>query len=77
MSPDERRGLARSLLDNPLTEILLGELEASAINQCINAPFTDHETRAAFAAEARAIRSFRSKLNLSIQEAPATKGAPA
>jgi Mg-chelatase subunit ChlI len=75
---DERTAAARALLDNPLFERLMDELEAAAINGCVNAKLTDHETRAAFAAEARAIRNFRGKLRFLREQARAGgTGAPA
>jgi hypothetical protein len=78
MKSDERTAAARSLLDSPLFERLMDELEAAAINGCLNARLTDHEARAAFAAEARAIRNFRSKLKFLTEQAKAEgTGAPA
>lgn len=71
MSDDERVVLARALLDNPLIALLLDEMEMVAINQCINAAPQDHESRAAQAAEARAIRNFRRKLALALEDARA------
>ncbi|MNY83284.1 hypothetical protein D3C86_2259520 [compost metagenome] len=57
----------------------MDDLEAAAINGCINAPVTDDETRSAYAAEARAIRKFRSKLKFLVEEQATAdgKGAPA
>ncbi|HXV31060.1 MAG TPA: hypothetical protein VD840_12080 [Sinorhizobium sp.] len=78
MRPEDKQAAARVLLDNPLFERLMNELEAAAINGCINAKVTDHETRAAFAAEARAIRNFRGKLKFLAEQAKAEgMGAPA
>lgn len=79
MKAEDKQAAARVLMEMPLVTILLDELEMSAINGCINAKITDHEARAAFAAEARAIRNFRSKLKfLSQEQANADgKGAPA
>ncbi|ODR92444.1 hypothetical protein [Sinorhizobium alkalisoli] len=78
MRSDEKSAAARALLDNPLFERLMDELEAAAINGCVNAKLTDHETRAAFAAEARAIRNFRSKLKFLTEQAKVEgTGAPA
>jgi hypothetical protein len=62
MKPEDRIAAARALLDNPVFERLMDELETAAINGCVNAKLADHETRAAFAAEVRAIRNFRGKL---------------
>ncbi|WP_085032313.1 hypothetical protein [Ensifer aridi] len=62
MRQEDKTAAARVLLDTPLFHLLMNELETAAVNGCINAKITDHETRAAFAAEARAIRNFRGKL---------------
>lgn len=78
MKPEDKQAAARVLLDNPLFERLMDELEAAAINGCINAKVSDHETRAAFAAEARAIRNFHGKLKFLAEQAKAEgMGAPA
>ncbi|MDK1373358.1 MULTISPECIES: hypothetical protein [unclassified Sinorhizobium] len=69
MKPEERTAAARALIDNPLFDRLMDELEAAAINGCVNAKITDHESRAAFAAEARAIRNFRGKLKFLTEQA--------
>lgn len=78
MKPEERTAAARALIDNPLFDRLMDELEAAAINGCVNAKITDHESRAAFAAEARAIRNFRGKLRfLTRQDRAEGTSAPA
>lgn len=79
MKPEDKQAAARVLMDMPLVALLLEELEMSALNGCVTAPLKDDEARAAFAAEARAIRNFRSKLTfLSQDQANADgKGAPA
>jgi len=78
MKPEEKKAAARALLENPLFERLMDELESAAINGCVNAKLTDHETRAAFAAEARAIRNFRGKLKFLTEQTKAEgTGAPA
>lgn len=78
MKPEEKQSAARALLDNPLFGRLMDELEAAAINACVNAKLTDHETRAAFAAEVRTIRNFRGKLKFLTEQAKAEgTGAPA
>lgn len=78
ISDKERVAQATDLLNTPLFHELWDEMEQWAINGCIHAKAIDHETRAAFAAEARAIRNFRSKLNVIVDEAKVTrKGAPA
>jgi len=78
MRDAEKNALARSLRDNPLFNLLLDEIETAAINACVNAKATDHEARAAHAAEVRAIRNLRSKLNhLSVEAKAGVNGAPA
>lgn len=81
MTPEEllrRRAAAmRSMVEIPYFNELWDDLERAAVNACINAAPTDHETRAAYAAEARAIRKFRSKLNFVLEEAKAANNAPA
>lgn len=82
MKDSEKVAAARVLLDMPLFDLLWNELEQAAINGCLYAKATDSETesevRAAKAAEARAIRNFRSKLNAIVSEANVSRnGAPA
>lgn len=78
MTPAERLAGARNLLDSPLFHELVTELETNAINACVYADPTDDAKRAAYAAEVRAIRKFRSKLNLIVEEANAdVNSAPA
>lgn len=62
---------ARMILDNPIVAELFDEMEAAAINGAVNAKLTDTETPAAYLAEVRAIRKFRSGLRFIIDEAPA------
>lgn len=77
MTDAEKIAAARELLNNPITEFILMELEMGAVNACVNAPVKDHEARAAHAAEVRAIRSFRGKLNALTSEAKPNRKAPA
>ncbi|WP_085033929.1 hypothetical protein [Ensifer aridi] len=79
MRQEDKAAGARVLLDMPLFHLLMDELEMSAVNGCINAKITDHETRAAFAAEARAIRNFRGKIKFLAegQSSADGKAAPA
>ncbi len=75
---DARASYADSILSNPLFHELFDALEKSAIDPCVNAAMTDHDTRAAAAAEVRAIRSFRSSLSAALADnTRAKKGAPA
>lgn len=69
MTPEQKTAAARTILDNGLAHVLLAEMEEEAIDAILGAKPTDHDTRAAFAGEARAIRNFRDKLNLLIEEA--------
>lgn len=78
MTPERKKALARALHDNELLPIILDEIETAAINKCVGADPVDHETRAAMAAEVRAIRNFRRKLNAITGEANAGENrAPA
>ncbi|CCE94637.1 conserved hypothetical protein [Sinorhizobium fredii HH103] len=78
MRPEDKTAAARVLLDMPLFHLLMDELEIAAVNGCVHAQITDHEARAAFAAEVRAIRNFRGKLKFLTEQAKADgKGAPA
>jgi hypothetical protein len=78
MTDAEKVAQARAILDMPLFHTLWTELEDAAVNACIFADPKDDEKRHAYAAEARAIKNFRSKLNALVSEANQTrKGAPA
>jgi len=82
MKDAEKVAAARAILDMPLFHLLWDDLEQAAINACLYAKATAEETesevRAAKAAEARAIRNFRSKLNAIVSEANVSRnGAPA
>ena len=54
---------ARMILDHPVVMEIFNDMEAEALNAAVNAKITDEETPAAFLAEVRAIRKFRSNLN--------------
>lgn len=71
MKDAERLAYAQDLLNSPLVMELLDRLENNAVNACVTASPTDHEGRAAYAAEVRAVRSFRSKLKLIPEQAKA------
>ena len=58
----QRAGNSRAIIDNPVLVSALAEIEAGLIEQCINAPLHDDESRAVYAAEVRAVRSVRAKL---------------
>lgn len=62
MNNEERAAQARMLLDTPLFVEILSSLEQSAIDICISAQPSEHEKRADWAAEARAVRRIRDRL---------------
>lgn len=62
MTDEERRRAAQAILEYPFFREMWDELEASAVSACIYAKHDDHEGRQAFAAEARAIRRVRQRL---------------
>lgn len=60
---DERKAaMARELLASELLTEILDGIEKRAIDATVNAKPEDHETRAHYALQARAIRSLRSEL---------------
>jgi hypothetical protein len=63
---------ARMILDNPLVIEILDDMETAAINSAVQANITDEFKPAAYLAEVRAIRAFRSRLQFIIDETPAT-----
>lgn len=69
MKQEDKIAAARTLLDSQLVTLLMDELEAVAVNGCVHAPITDHDARAAFAAEVRAIRNLRGKLKALVAQA--------
>lgn len=76
----DRAAAARDILSIPLFNDLMNELEQAAINSCLNAKYDDHEARQAFAAEARAVRRLRNRIEAISQEGqadPKRKQAPA
>ena len=77
MTTDRARA-AQAALEIPFFGALLDDLEKAATNQCILAPINDDETRRNAAAEVRAIRSVRSKLEAIAREGQSTsRSAPA
>lgn len=77
MTTDRARA-AQAALKIPLFTELLDDLEKTATNKCINADINDDETRRNAAAEVRAIRSVRSKLESIAREGQSTsRKAPA
>jgi len=78
MTDDERRRAAQAILAIPFFNDLMDSLEKSAVNQCINAKYDDHEARQAFAAEARAIIRLRQQIgSLAEDKAERSRKAPA
>lgn len=62
MTPEQRASWAQQLLNNPLFEETLSEMEKSTIAEIAYAPAADHDTRQALAAELRVIWKFREAL---------------
>lgn len=62
MTDDDRRRAAQAVLEVPFFKALFDEIEQAATNQCINAQMNDDETRRNAAAEVRAIRRVRQRL---------------
>lgn len=77
MNAEAKAKLAEQLLQNPLFDEVMDYLERNAIEACINAELTDNETRAAAAAEARAIRNFRSACVSKLHNIRQMKSVPA
>jgi hypothetical protein len=79
VTPKARAHAAQAVLSIPLFDELMDELEQAAINACIYAKYDDHEARQAQAAEARAVRNLRSRLEAISQEGQSSerKQAPA
>lgn len=62
MTDDERRHAAQAVLSIPFFIQLWDDLEQAAINACVYAKYDDHEGRQAHAAEARAIKNVRQRI---------------
>jgi hypothetical protein len=62
VTDDDRKRAAQAALAIPFFSLLWDELEQAAINACIFAKHDDHEGRQAHAAEARAIKRIRQRL---------------
>lgn len=77
MTDEERRHAAQAILEFPLFVQLWDELEQVAINACLLAKYDDHEGRQAHAAEARAIRRVRQRLEALAGQSDAGRRAPA
>lgn len=77
MNDDERRRAAQAILDIPLFNEIWDDLERAAINATLHADYADHEKRQAHAAEARAIRRVRERLNSLAKQPDAPRNAPA
>jgi len=62
MTADARARAAQTILEAPLAAEVLADFEAAAINLFVHAPINDDDTRRNAAAEVRAIRRFRERL---------------
>lgn len=74
---DDKRRAAQSILAVPFFSELFEEIEKAALNQCINAEQNDDETRRNAAAEVRAIRRVRSRLDSIAEQPTGKRSAPA
>jgi len=70
----DRTRAAQAVLEIPFFTELWAEMEQAAINQCILAPMNDDETRRNAAAEARAIRRVRQRIEAISQEGQSGAG---
>lgn len=79
MTDEERRHAAQTVLEIPFFTQLWDEIEQAAISATINAKYDDHEGRQAHAAEARAIRRVRQRLETIASDGQSTtaRRAPA
>lgn len=77
LSDEERASLAEQLINNPLLNEILDDLEQTALNQCVHADWSDDRKRADAAAQVRAIRAFRSDCQSAIDNNRPSKDAPA
>lgn len=62
MTDDDKKRAAQAILEFPFFVQLWDELEQAAVNACIYAKYDDHEGRQAHAAEARAIKKVRQRI---------------
>ena len=62
MTDEDKRRAAQTVLEVPFFQQLWDELELAAVNATIFADHNDHETRQSMAAEARAIKRVRERL---------------
>lgn len=68
-----RAAAIRAMMDIPFFNEVWDDIERAAVNACISAGPNEDEKTIAYAAEARAIRKFRSRLNLILEEAKVVK----
>lgn len=78
MTPEQKIGRARSLIEDALFIELMDQFEAAAVDAAVYAKATDHDARQAALCEVKAIRDLRAKLAAIVREAnPSRKDAPA
>lgn len=80
MTTQDRQAAARAaqaILSIPFFHALWDDLEQAAINQCIHAHMNDDETRRNAAAEVRAIKTIRSRLEAIANEGQSSAGRKA
>ena len=63
MTPEQRTYHAKELATNPVLAEVMTELETAAIDAMTFAKPGEHDVRQAVAAELRALRAFRDRLN--------------
>lgn len=72
MTPTDRARAAQTVLEIPFFLDILADLERSAVNSCLTAPYDDHEKRQHHAVEAMAVRNLRSRLEAISKEGQTT-----
>ena len=73
MTPEDRKALAQQIATNPLTEIILSEIEASATEALIYAEKEQGRVEAQW--RVRAARAFRDEITRAVNNRE-RKGAP-
>lgn len=77
MNEEDLRRVAKRVLEEPLYTKFFQELEKQALDLAIAAPLTDHDKRAAYISEARAIRALQAKIRQTAFDTSAVKGVTA
>lgn len=72
MTPEERKSLAEQITSNPLYDIILGEIESSAIEALVYAKTEDERIAAQW--RVRSARAFRADCEAALRSTPKRKG---